>query len=271
MRLKRLLKHGAALVGGRLRAPIPGTRVLIYHRVGNQRGLEIDLSIDAFTEQLLELRKRGPILSLGAALAAAAGVAQPADASVLTFDDGFLETFECAVPLMRSLGIPAHFYLSTSNVLQGWIATSGGRAPAVTPSEITALARDPLFTFGSHGHTHRVFTRLTDPELNDEVDRSRHLIEDWTGTHAEDLAYPKGLWDERTECIVKKSFRSAAIGGSRPLGPSTNLWRIPRYPIQASDDVHLFRAKLDGALFLEEAARAARDQLRSLTGRVPER
>jgi peptidoglycan/xylan/chitin deacetylase (PgdA/CDA1 family) len=268
--VKRVLKRGAALVGGNLRSPLPGIRVLIYHRVGNKRGMEIDLSIAAFAEQLQELKRRGPLLSLAAAREAALGD-QPVQGSVLTFDDGFRETFECAVPLLQSLGIPAHFYLPTSNVEHGWIATSAGRAPAVTPAEISSLARDPLFSFGSHGHTHRVLTRLSEVEVQDELDRSRALVEDWTGAPAEDFAYPKGLWDRASECLVKRMFKSAAIGGSHPLGPQTNIWRIPRYPIQASDDLGLFRAKLDGALFLEEAARSARNRLRSLVGRTPER
>jgi peptidoglycan/xylan/chitin deacetylase (PgdA/CDA1 family) len=267
--LRRRLKHGAALLGRQLRTPIPGIRVLIYHRVGETRGLEIDLSLEAFTEQLCELKRRGPILSLAAAREAAAA-SQELEASVLTFDDGFQETFDCAVPLLRSLAVPAHFYLSTSNIVQGWIPTSGGRAPAVTPATISSLASDPLFTFGSHGHTHRVLTRLTEKEVEDELHRSSAMVEDWTGAPSEHFAYPKGLWDSRTECIVKKSFQTAAIVGSRPLRPRGNPFRIPRYPIQASDDVYLFNAKLDGALFLEDAARSARNRMRSVLGRVPE-
>jgi peptidoglycan/xylan/chitin deacetylase (PgdA/CDA1 family) len=257
-------------VGGNLRTPLPGIRVLIYHRVGNKRGMEIDLNIDVFAEQLEELRRRGPILTLAAARDPSREATSD-QASVLTFDDGFSETFEWAVPLMQSLGVPAHFYLPTSNIKEGWIETSAGPAPAVTPAQISALSRDPLFSFGSHGHTHRVLTRLSEAEVQDELVRSRALVEDWTGAPAEDFAYPKGLWDGPSECLVKRMFKSAAVGGSRPLGPDTDLFRIPRYPIQASDDLDLFRAKLDGALFLEEAARSARDRLRSLVGRTPER
>ena len=123
-------------------------------------------------------------------------------AAVLTFDDGFADTFENGVPMFRRLGIPAHFYLATADIRRGWIPTSAGRAEAIRPSALRELAKDPLFTFGSHGHSHRVLLRLSDDEIRDELSTSKALVEEWTGGPALHFAYPKGLWDERVEAIV---------------------------------------------------------------------
>ena len=268
--MRLFLKRGAALLGRRIRRPPSGIRVLGYHRIGGTSRLEIDISIAAFLEQLRELRSRGPVMSLAAAIESSR---QPKrlSGSVLTFDDGFADTFTHCVGILRAQRTPAHFYLSTADVQRGWIPTAAGNAEAVRPDVVTELSRDPLFTFGSHSHSHRVFLHLSDEEIHRELLTSRSLIQEWTSAPVPDFAYPKGLWHRRAERIVRTYFRSAVMGGSHPLTDRTDLHRISRYPIQASDDLGIFRAKLDGALFLEDAARSARDRLRLVTGRVPER
>ena len=264
------LKRGAALIGRWTRKPSSGIRVLGYHCIGGSSGLQLDIPTRAFQAQLEELRARGPVVSLSDAIESGRETDQ-LSAAVLTFDDGFADTFANGVPMFRRLGTPAHFYLATADIRRGWIPTSAGRAEAIRPSALRELAKDPLFTFGSHGHSHRVLLRLSDDEIRDELSTSKALVEEWTGRPALHFAYPKGLWDERVEAIVRTFFRSAVIGGSLPLGPATHPYRIPRYPIQASDDSYAFRAKLDGALFLEETARSMRDRFLFVTGRMPER
>ena len=247
------LKRGAALIGRWTRKPSSGIRVLGYHCIGGSSGLQLDIPTRAFQAQLEELRARGPVVSLSDAIESGRETDQ-LSAAVLTFDDGFADTFANGVPMFRRLGTPAHFYLATADIRRA-----------------RELAKDPLFTFGSHGHSHRVLLRLSDDEIRDELSTSKALVEEWTGRPALHFAYPKGLWDERVEAIVRTFFRSAVIGGSLPLGPATHPYRIPRYPIQASDDSYAFRAKLDGALFLEETARSMRDRFLFVTGRMPER
>ena len=263
------LKRAAATVGYRVRRRVPGIRVLIYHWIGGNSGLQLDIPLPAFTEQL---RSAGQHLSLGDALrACGTGTDPEISGTVLTFDDGFADTFANCLTLFSDEGIPATFYLTTGDIVRGWIWTSAGVAKAVSPQLLREAAANPLFNFGSHSHSHRPLVGLSGAEIHEELTRSRSLIEDWVGRSVDDFAYPKGLWNERTNEIVRLHFRSAAISGSRPVGPGTDPYRLRRYPIQASDDPMLFRAKLDGAMFLEDSARSARDRLLRLTGRQPRR
>jgi peptidoglycan/xylan/chitin deacetylase (PgdA/CDA1 family) len=268
--VRRFLKRSAAFVGRRMRGSPSGIRVLGYHRIGESSVLQMDIPRSAFDEQLRELRSRGPFLSLADAIDASRDGSRPSGA-VLTFDDGYAETFENCVPIFRELKIAGTFYLSTADIQRGWIPTSAGPAEAIRLADVQDLAKDPLFTFGSHGHSHRVLVRMSDAEIRNDLITSRSLVEEWTGRPVLHFAYPRGLWDERVERIVRTLFRSAVRGGSRPLEQRTDLHRISRYPIQASDDIDVFRSKLDGALFLEDAARSMRDRLDLATGRVPER
>lgn len=268
--MKRALKRAAALAGGLVARHTPGVRVLCYHRVGGGSAFELDLASDVFDAQLTELERRGPIVSLDAALAALARGETP-DVSVITFDDGYRDAFEHAVPLLRRHNAPALFYLSSAFMRSGWIPLGDRQIPAITADALQAYRGDPLLSFGTHGDTHRVLTLLDDDMVREELRVSRALVSEWTGVDAVHFAYPKAIWDVRTERLVRETCASAAIGGSRPATQSTDRYRIRRFPIQRSDTGALFGAKLDGALIVEDAARAARDRLRAAFGRVPAR
>jgi peptidoglycan/xylan/chitin deacetylase (PgdA/CDA1 family) len=268
--IRLMLKRGAALIGRPMRRSVPGVRLLGYHRIGGASRLQIDVPAIAFKDQLRELRSRGAVLALSSVLEADP-VSKDVFSSVLTFDDGFADTFENGIPIFREFGVPAIFYLATADIKRGWIPTSAGRGAAVSPADIRDLSKDPLFSFGSHGHSHQVLVRLSDEEIRDDLLTSKSIIENWTGRPVLDFAYPKGMWDRRVEGIVRTVFRSAVFSGSRPFTGDADPHRIRRYPIQAIDEIDVFRAKLDGALFLEDAARSARDRLRVLAGRIPER
>lgn len=49
------------------------------------------------------------------------GMSLPANSCVVTFDDGFLNNYEVATPILSNLGIPATFYISTGNITRGSI------------------------------------------------------------------------------------------------------------------------------------------------------
>ena len=63
--------------------------VLIYHRVGAGSGLELDLPVDRFDEQMAELADGGRVTTLDRALELLEAPEPPAlDPVVVTFDDG---------------------------------------------------------------------------------------------------------------------------------------------------------------------------------------
>jgi peptidoglycan/xylan/chitin deacetylase (PgdA/CDA1 family) len=103
-------------------------RILAYHRVvtvDDPRVFDFDLdlistSADRFREQMLLLKKRFHPMLLGQALAAAdAGESVPANTVVVTFDDGYDDNYRIAYPILRELGVPATFFVSTGHIDSG--------------------------------------------------------------------------------------------------------------------------------------------------------
>ncbi|MEO7068156.1 MAG: polysaccharide deacetylase family protein [Rhodanobacter sp.] len=103
-------------------------RILAYHRIvtvadTNRFDFDLDLvsaSAEQFREQMLLVKQRFVPVRLGdAAAAMEAGQTLPAGAVVVTFDDGYDDNYHVAYPILRELGLPATFFVSTGHIDSG--------------------------------------------------------------------------------------------------------------------------------------------------------
>lgn len=63
----------------------------------------------------------------------------------------------------------------------------------MTWDQVAALAADPLFEVGGHGHTHRVLAFLDDEALREEIETSLRLLAQHLGQPPVHYSYPEGL------------------------------------------------------------------------------
>lgn len=260
----------AAAVGDRVRPPATGVVVLIYHRVGGGSGTQIDLSPQAFDEQMAWLAGSGRAVSLDSAIDLLAGGATGHETTVespivVTFDDGTADLGEVATPILQRHGVPATVYLATRYVDEG-VAFPDDGTP-LSWSAVRDMAATGLVTFGSHTHGHLLLDRLPPQEAADELDRSRALIEDNVGAPAHHFAYPKAVpASPEVEPLVRQRFRSAALGRNRP-NPlrATDVHRLWRTAVQVSDGNRYFVRKAHGGMALEDSLRRAVNRVRYRT------
>jgi peptidoglycan/xylan/chitin deacetylase (PgdA/CDA1 family) len=127
-----------------------------------------------------------------------------------------------------------------------------------------------LVTLGSHTHDHLLLDRLPPPEIEEQLDRATRLMEAELGTSPEHFAYPKAvLGTPAAQAAVRARFRSAAVAGTRPnrFG-ATDPYRLARSPIQRSDEIRWFAAKVAGGMRLEDDVRRAANRLRYRSART---
>jgi peptidoglycan/xylan/chitin deacetylase (PgdA/CDA1 family) len=260
-----------AAAGDRVRPPAAGVVVLIYHRVGGGSGTEVDLSPQAFDEQMAWLAATGRVVGLDAAVDLLSGADGgdggdggdgPDDPVVVTFDDGTADLAEHATPILERHGVPATVYLATRFVDEG-IAFPDDGTP-LSWSAVKDMAATGLVTFGSHTHGHLLLDRLPAAEAADELDRSRRLIEDHVGAPAHHFAYPKAVAaSPEVEPLVRERFRSAALGGNRPNPPGrADVHRLSRTAVQVSDGNEFFVRKARGGMAFEDSIRRAVNRVR---------
>lgn len=101
--------------------------VLTYHRIGDADSTPFDPHVfsataEQFESQVRYLLARFPLLRLADALDFALGRRLlDGPAVLLTFDDGYVDNFEIAYPILRTLRVPATFFLPTAFIETGRI------------------------------------------------------------------------------------------------------------------------------------------------------
>lgn len=103
-------------------------RILAYHRVLDIDDLDafkfdlavVSASTQQFREQLECIRRRFNPITFGEVIAALdGGPPLPADAVLLTFDDGYDDNYRVAFPILRDFGMSAMFFVSTGHIDTG--------------------------------------------------------------------------------------------------------------------------------------------------------
>jgi hypothetical protein len=82
---------------------------------------------------------------------------------------------------------------------------------------------------GSHGCSHRILTRLTVDEAEEELVRSKAKIEEAVGQGVLHFAFPDGVANPGLIRLVEKTgYRTACLCGSEPDGDRFGALLIPR-------------------------------------------
>lgn len=234
--------------------PIPGPRILIYHQIGAGHGKQMDLPLELFRKQLDWLGQNGRIVSLAEALSRRS---EPQSMSlyVLTFDDGYEDMFVRGFPLLAERVLPFVLYLATDPVESGRQLAPDRRATPVTWDQVNKMRETGLVTLGAHTHRHIDLRRASANQIEDELLTSNRLIEARTGSVPHHFAYPWGYWSSRADGLVRQVYESAVLGGRKDIGPDTDPYLLHRLPIQQSDGLLFFRAKIRRGQRTEELVR----------------
>jgi peptidoglycan/xylan/chitin deacetylase (PgdA/CDA1 family) len=213
--------------------------VFLYHRVG-AGDREIDLSRESFEAQLSTLVERHPVRSLEAAITngAEGGV-------VITLDDGYQDFYDHVLPLLTRYRLPATLYLAT-----GLVEGEGlGTADPITWSQLREAVATGLVTVGAHTHSHADLSQATEQEAEEEMRRSKELIEERLGVSCRHFAYPFAVGSPGADRAARRLFDTAALDAWRTNRRGRiDPHRLGRTPVLRSDGPVLFRAKAKGLL-----------------------
>lgn len=218
----------------------PGTAVpiLMYHEVADRPATASRLAVPpvAFAAQLAQLQADGrTAITMSALAAALAGRGSlPERPVVLTFDDGFADFHECALPLLQQYGFTATVFVTT-----GWVEDAGRSA---TPRPARMLAWGQVLEsaaagveIGAHSHTHPELDQLRSGQLERELRDSKALLEDRLGAPVPALAYPFGYSSARVRQAARAAgYQHACAVGNAVTGPGRDMFALPRLTVRRS-------------------------------------
>lgn len=113
---------------------------------------------------------------------------QPPDGKriVLTFDDGEMNNFSQAFPVLKEFGFEAYFFVTANRVgtpgYMGW-------------KELKTL-RDANMVIGSHSLNHLIMTKLGTETLRQELEASKRVLEDNLQVAVADFSVPRGFYNK---------------------------------------------------------------------------
>ena len=237
--------------------------VLTYHAVADEPS-RIAVPPDLFRRHVQHLRQAGyrAVTFAEASRVLDAGPGDHARLVCITFDDGYRNVLENAVPVLREAGFVATFFVPTAHVggANHWDASAPPRGwPILSWNELAELAGEG-FEIGSHTRSHPHLPRLDDAALTDELAGSRAELEDRLGTEVPSFCYPFGDHDARTRAAARDAgYRCACTIEFAACVPAHDRMRLPRLGTARLATPFQFRAALGGAfeLYARATGRAA--------------
>jgi peptidoglycan/xylan/chitin deacetylase (PgdA/CDA1 family) len=261
--------------------------IIMYHGVTKGKNFAINgrhLPSAAFEKQLQYYKKNFDVVPLER-LCNGGGDKKGKRSIALTFDDGYLNNMECAIPLLLKYQLPATFFVSTAGLdkqdyvhpadyidmircctahsvdINGIVfyhtknqLINSERITAheylnslsfvefkavintlkniysiqtvtrnidpevyslVNAEAIKRIVENQLISIGSHSHDHVNLTKLSCDECDDQLGRSKKILEDCTGKPVHTVAFPYGFFNkEVVHSASKHGYRYQIAGGS---------------------------------------------------------
>lgn len=227
--------------------------VLTYHQVKDPADDFSTVSTPGFRQQMQFLKDYYQVLPLSEAINRLRQRGTSDRYVAITFDDGYADNARIAAPILRSLGLPATFFVSTDlisstrpfphDIVQG-------RPPQehMTWDDLRALVKDG-FEVGSHSCNHADFGRIPLPDAERELRESQRRLEEELGIPARLFAFPYGHRSNMRPSTLAAAQRiydvcCSAFGGhnTAPVDPG----HVRRIVISTGVTFLAFRAIVEG-------------------------
>jgi peptidoglycan/xylan/chitin deacetylase (PgdA/CDA1 family) len=209
--------------------------LLMYHSVADTGDdpYRVTVSPGRLRRQLEWLHRRG-LRGVGVGqLLAARQVGRARGMVGLTFDDGYADFVEQAVPLLHRYGCTATVFVLPGRLggTNEW-DPEGPRRPLLTADGVREAAHAGM-EIGSHGMDHLDLTAADDEALRHETAGSRARLAQLTGRPPQGFCYPYGRLDDRAVAAVRAAGYGYACGVDP--GGLTGLHALPRVHVGETD------------------------------------
>ena len=151
-----------------------------------------------------------------------ADVSLPDKPVVITFDDGFLDFYENALPILSKYQVPATLYITTGYIgkTSQWLCTVGeGQRPMLEWEHVVDIQASGV-ECGGHTHTHPELDTIPLAQAQSEIVQSKQVLEDKLGQAVPSFAYPHGCFTPRVRQFVQEAGYSSACGVKHAMSSS---------------------------------------------------
>ncbi|WP_251861634.1 polysaccharide deacetylase family protein [Clostridium sp. Marseille-Q2269] len=165
--------------------------VLMYHSIDYEKGNELRLPKEQFREQMKYLKDNGyttlTLHELYSFLDKNKPV--PEKSIVITLDDGYVDNYTNAYPILKEFGLKATVFAITSNIDKD--------KRSITSKQIKEMD-DAGVQIASHTYNHDKLDDLSYEKQVQTMKRAKDDLEKILNHKVEYIAYPYGKWNEES-------------------------------------------------------------------------
>ncbi len=224
-----------ALLGYAYRGGIP---VLNYHQINNKDHNALTVSTEQFSAQMDYLDANGyhTITPDQLADALEKGTELPENPVMITFDDGYLDNYKNAYPILKKHHMTATIFLITD-----YVSTYPNY---ITWDQAAELQENDIW-LQSHTLSHTDLKQVDQQEAFYQLQASKAALEWHLHNKVEYLAYPCGSYDETITSLAQEAgYRGAFTVNYGLDSQATSLYALNRIPIFGGNTHTLLRFKL---------------------------
>lgn len=245
---KALATRGRSLLWSTRRTTSPGRRILFYHRVTDDRD-ELAATPRAFARHMDAVARAGlRAVDLATFAAALRDGREDEPLLGLSFDDGYSDVAEHALPVLERHAFAATVFVATG--------VTDGRArfswyeeqPELIGWEEMRELDGGVLSFEPHTVTHPNLLALDDNAARREIAGSKRELEERLGRATSVFCYPAGLFGDRERRLAREAGFAAAVSCEPGANTrATDPFALRRIQVDARDALVDVRAKIAGA------------------------
>lgn len=155
----------------------------------------------------------------------------------ITFDDGYVNNLDHAMPILQQHGFSATCYL-VSGQLGGSNVWDHSMGIAPQPLMHAAQARAWVAggqEVGAHTRNHVDLRQLGADQSLKEIAGCKAELEDACGAPVDQFCYPYGYYTpEHAQQVQRAGYAAATTTARGRCKPSDSVWQLPRVPVMGS-------------------------------------
>ena len=214
-----------------------GVPVLMYHSIPDKKGNDIQMSKDKFREQMKFLKDNGYVtLTLDDIYNFLESNKKiPLKSVAITFDDGYVDNYTNAFPILKEFGFRATVFYITSSVSN----------PACISEDQLKEMQSYGIDIESHTVNHDHLSSLPYAEQLKTLKDSKEYLEKLLNKKIDYIAYPYGEYNKDTLKAVKEAgYTMALTNAGRWSYKTDGIYTLERVYISASSDLKIFNERI---------------------------
>ena len=189
---------------------------------------------------------------------------------MLTFDDGYVDNYTTAFPLLKEFGFKAVIFLLSHRDYNAWDADDPEhpekKLPLMSQDMVAEMAAYGI-EFGAHTMTHPRLAHLPLTQARAEIFTCKATLEAKYGHEFKTFAYPYGDLNPEVKALVKEAgFDFAVATDSGDVVFDADLLQIRRIAIFPKNSMHTFKRKVSGYYNFIKLRREERQKRKAAQG-----